>query len=152
MTGAKCGSADMFPSAKITSDYERGVLWCRIHVYKAILFSSSLTFMPYSWQSCFKKKKKMFQTCVNQLEKEVVNVGKLISSNNRAHNCRNEIKNDPLCLVIMSVYGGVYSSVSDYNTENKMRVDIKYELEKLAAASISTKLLATSCGRQGSGW
>ena len=48
-----------------------------------------------------------FFTHASQLKTETTYLGKLISSIDRAHNCWNGIWNDPLCLVILSVYGSV---------------------------------------------
>ena len=49
----------------------------------------------------------VFLTHVNQLETEIMYLGKLISSINRAHDCWNGILNNPLCLVILSVFGSI---------------------------------------------
>ena len=45
----------------------------------------------------------------------------------REQDPRNGIWNDPIVLVILSVYSSVYSKVEDYKTKNKMPFDIKYE-------------------------
>ena len=42
-----------------------------------------------------------------------------------------------MCLVQLFMCNRIYSNVDDYEAVNKMRVDTKYEWEKMAATSIS---------------
>lgn len=61
-----------------------------------------------------------FQICVSQLDAEVTHLCKLISSWAQGH--WNGIWDDLTHLVILSVYGSIYSDVKDYETKNKMHL------------------------------
>lgn len=88
----------------------------------------------------------IFQTHFSPLETETAYLGQLISSADRPNDHRNGIWNNPIHLVILSVFGGSYMNVKEYNT--KRNGDTEYECVKMAAATISTILLTKSCGRQ----
>ena len=62
---------------------------------------------------------------VSQFETEFAYFGILISLIEWAHECRNGIWNDPICLVILSVYGSICSGVKDYEMENETYTDIE---------------------------
>lgn len=65
--------------------------------------------------------------------KQIAYLGKLISTINRARDRWNWISNKPIHLIILSIY----SNVKGYETKSKVYFVIKYEREKMAAASIS---------------
>lgn len=50
---------------------------------------------------------------VSQPDPVITYLGKLISSVNKAHTHRNGIFNDPVCLIILSAYGGIYLNAKD---------------------------------------
>ena len=71
-------------------------------------------------------------THVSQPEAEMAHLGKLTSSIERAHDCRNGIWNNFTCLVKVSVYSSIYLNVKDCETEKKMHTE--YDQKKMAAA------------------
>lgn len=50
-------------------------------------------------------------------------------------------------LVLLSASDSINLNVKDHETKNKMLVDIKYEQEKMVAASVLSVLLIESHGR-----
>lgn len=46
-------------------------------------------------------------------------IGDILQANDRAHDPRNGIWNDPLCPVMLSAYSRINLKVEDYKTKNK---------------------------------
>ena len=72
-----------------------------------------------------KREKKEKNLC--QLDAEIAYLGKLISPFHRAHDHKNGIWNNPICLVIPSLCDSIYLNMTDYETRSKTHGDIKYE-------------------------
>ena len=82
---------------------------------------------------------------------EITYHAKLISDNfqsaNRGHDPKHGTRNNPMCLVYLSVCIIIYSNVVDYEAVNKTRTDIKYK-RKWRQPRFQLHLVTKTHGRQ----
>ena len=58
---------------------------------------------------------------------DILHLCQSASNRNQHTDLFNQKTHDLACLVILSAYGSIYRNVKDYETKNKMLVDIEYK-------------------------